>query len=161
MAKALTPKLVVKMMTDEGKTQTEIARDFKVSRQYVHHLAVQGGYESTTTKVTESLPWEVDSSFAKNYVYRMVRAYGRGRMEGNDALGNFTQKLYRNLVKTLTKHNIVVDYNPEYGPISGVTDIGGFAYLPRTAEDENFIFKVREGVRITELGDRIWRLPED
>lgn len=161
MAKGLTPKRVIDMMTFEGKTQNEIAVEFGVSRQYIHKLAIQGGYESSTTKVTESLPWEVDSSFIKNYVYRMVRVYGRERIEGYDALGNFAQRLYRNLVKTLTRHNVVVDYNPEYGPIIGVTDIGGFAYLPRTEKDEDFIFKVREGVRITELGEKIWRLPND
>lgn len=161
MAKALTPKLVLKMMTDEGKTQTEIARDFKVSRQYVHHLAVQGGYKPVTTIVTENFPWEVDRAFIDNPIYTLIRLHGRYLLEGGSSRSDRLTKSVNNFRKQLADFGYVVDYSPEYGPIMGVTKHGGFAYLPRTTEDENFIFKVREGVRITELGEKIWRLPED
>lgn len=54
----------------------------------------------------------------------------------------------------------VIDYNPAYPAIPGVVNTPGFAYVPRTESDEDFIIKIRPGVRITTIGDRIWRLPE-
>ena len=55
---------------------------------------------------------------------------------------------------------MVLDYNPEYPPIMGLTSTPGFAYIPRTEEDEDFMMKIRRGVKVTPLGNRIWRLPE-
>ncbi|WP_144403114.1 hypothetical protein [Corynebacterium singulare] len=64
------------------------------------------------------------------------------------------------LAERLIVFRQVIDYNPAYPAIPGIVNTPGFAYVPRTESDEDFIIKIRPDVRVTTIGDRIWRLPE-
>lgn len=153
---------IVMSMIQEGYRQTQIAEAYGVSRQYVSKLAKQSGYVSTMTIINDNLPREVDPEFQKNTLYQSLRLIGHYNLDGDDAFphSKTSYRKERGLTKKLIVYRQVIDYNPAYPAIPGVVNTPGFAYVPRTESDEDFIIKIRPGVRITTIGDRIWRLPE-
>lgn len=157
---SLSPDLVIWLM-DHGYRQTDIAKEYGVSRQYIHKLAKNGGYISPISTVGENLPWVIDPAFNKNAVYIALRAYGHTRVAGRDAMEPDSVRRADTLIRRLEVFQQVIDYDPDYPPIPGLTNTSGFAYLPRRPEDEDFVVRIRPGVDITPLGDKIWRLPKD
>lgn len=153
---------IVMSMIKEGYKQTEIAKEYGVSRQYVSKLAKQSGYISSMTIINDNLPWEVDSEYQKNTLYQALRLIAHYNLEGEDAFihSETSRRKAQVLTKKLIVFRQVIDYNPAYPAIPGVVNTPGFAYIPRTESDEDFIIKIRPDVRITTIGDRIWRLPE-
>lgn len=144
---------------DQGYRQTDIAKEYGVSRQYINKLAKNGGYISPITTVSQNMPWEVESQFSKNSVYIGLRAFGHIQVAGRSSLEPDSLRRADTLTRRLAIFQQVIDYDAGYPPIPGLTNCNGFAYLPRVAEDEDFIFRVRPGVKITPLGEKIWRLP--
>lgn len=156
----LTPDLVIYLM-NQGIRQTDIAREYGVSRQYVYKLAKKGGHVSPITTVTENMPWDVDNEFLNNHLYQSLRLYGHSRVEGEDALNGSSLTKLNAFKKKIIHYGLVVDYDPDYPAVPGVVNLPGFALLHRTEQDEDFVIKIRPGVRITPLGDKIWRLPRE
>lgn len=148
-------------LVDSGMRQVEVAEKFGVSRQYVNTLLRKAGVESPVTKVTENLPWEVSDAHYLNTIYQAVRLYGHFQVAGIDSLNGSSIAKVRALLRKLTVFNQVVDYDPRYPELPGISNTPGFAYVPRTPQDEDFIVKIRPGVEITPIGDRIWRLPTE
>lgn len=159
MTSPLSPALVNFLM-DQGHRQVDIAREYGVSRQYIHHLAKQGGYNPPTTIVQENLPWDVDPAFVRNSTFIAFRLIGHN-MVAPGKLTEESRERANGLLNRLRKFDVVVDYDPSYPPVIGLTSLPGFAYLPRTAEDENFVMKIKPGTRVTPLGDKIWRMPDE
>lgn len=157
---ALSADLVIWLMA-QGHRQTDIAKEYGVSRQYVHKLAKNGGYVPPITTITENLPWEVDSSCFRNTIYISLRAYGHINLGGPESLEKDTVRRAETLVRRLKVFNQVIDYDPEYPPIPGLSNVNGFAYVPRTEADEDYVIKIRPGVKITPLGEKLWRMPQE
>ncbi|AJI78499.1 hypothetical protein CSING_04790 [Corynebacterium singulare] len=153
---------IVMTMIKEGYRQSDIAREYGVSRQYVSKLAKQSGYISSMTIINDNLPWRVDSDFQKNSLYQSLRLIAHYNLEGEDAFVNAktSRRKAQRLAERLIVFRQVIDYNPAYPAIPGIVNTPGFAYVPRTESDEDFIIKIRPDVRVTTIGDRIWRLPE-
>ena len=159
MTTPLSPDLVMYLM-DNGFRQADIAREYKVSRQYIHKLAKDAGYISPISTVKSNMPWEVEPEFNNNSTLVALRLVGHERV----APGKMTHESRaraNGLLKRLRQFDVVVDYDPDYPPIIGLTNTPGFAYVPREDRDENFIIKIKPGVNITPLGDRIWRMPDE
>ena len=154
----LTPSLVIYLMKS-GQRQTDIAQSYSVSRQYVNKLAKQGGHISPITTVKENMPWEVDPELRRNSTIASFRLVGHAAV-APDNLSEESRERANSLIRRLKEFNVVVDYDPAYPPIIGLTSLPGAKYLPRPEDDEDFIMKIRPGVRITPLGSRIWRLPK-
>ena len=157
----LTPELVLYFI-DQGMKQSEVAREYGVTRQYVNRLAKQGGYVSSMTIINDHLPWEFDTSeYQENTLYQVFRLTATYNLEGDKAFINApsSRRKVRSFVKRLTIYNQVIDFDPDYPPIPGVVNSHGFAYVPRSPEDDDFMMKIRPGVRVTNVGNRIWRLP--
>lgn len=146
-------------MMNKGFRQTDIAREHGVSRQYVNKLAKQGGYESISTEVGENFPWEITPEMYTNTVYHALRLYGHWRVDPEAIEGSSRAKV-RALLRKLELFNQVIDYDPDYPAMPGLTNTPGFAYLPRQGSDEDFVMRIKPGVRVTPLGDRIWRMPD-
>lgn len=158
MSTGLTPSLVLQLI-DDGQSQSQIARDFGVSRQYVSKLAKQGGFENPLNIMYENLPWEVKKDFVNNTIWKNVRRHGIWVSTGK--LGEGDKAHLRSFYRKLLAFNVVVDYDPEYPSIPGISNTNGFAFAARTPEDEDFVVKIRPGTRITAIGDRLWRIPKD
>lgn len=143
----------------QGMTQTELAREYGVTRQYIHKLAKQAGHEPLRTIVTENFPWPIQPDFTKNNLYQALRVVGLWNMDPNMVKPNTLQKL-RGVLRKLQNFNTVLDYDPGYPPVPGLTNTPGFAYVPRAESDENFIVKIKPETRITPIGRKLWRMPE-
>lgn len=159
MFKKATVENVAELM-ERGLKQQEIADLFRVSVQYINKLAIKGGYVPPERIITENLPWEVGSE-SKN-----VTAYTRFRLVGiwnidKDRLTKSSQEEARTFLRRLTKHDVVLDYNPLFPAQPGLFNGPGFAYRPRTARDEDYLMKIRKGINLTKVGELLWRIPEN
>lgn len=159
MRSGLSPELVQTLL-NEGMTQSEIAREFGVSRQYVNKLLKDTGRESPITVVSENLPWEVSPEYYDSVIYANLRIAAHYNLTNGEDLVNSSLVKVRALTRKLLGFRMVVDYDPSYPAIPGVTATPGFAYLPRAEADEDYMIKIRPGVRLTETGKKIWRIPE-
>lgn len=159
MTTPLSPDLVMYLL-DNGYRQVDIAREYGVSRQYIHMLAKDAGYTSPIGTVRDNMPWDVDPEFSKNATLVAFRLVGHERVAPGRMIDESRERA-NGLLKRLRQFNVVVDYDPRYPPIIGLTNTPGFAYVQRTDEDEDFIMKIKPGVRITPLGNKIWRMPPE
>lgn len=159
MSSGLTPGIVLFHM-DQGMKQADIAREYGVSRQYVHSLAKQGGYVSPIGTVGEHMPWEVRPESYKHPSYMAMRLVGHMAVSPSTLELESVERAY-GFIQRLKSFDVVIDYNPSYPPQPGVSNFPGFAYLPRTVEDEDYVMKIRPGVKLTKLGREIWRMPDE
>lgn len=159
MTKPLSPELVMYLL-DNGYRQVDIAHEYKVSRQYIHKLAKDAGYTSPITTVQENLPWSVDPKFSRNATLVALRLVGHERVAPGKMTDDSRARA-NGLLKRLRQFDVVVDYDPSYPPIIGLTNTPGFAYVPREEQDDDFIIRIKPGVKITPLGNKIWRMPNE
>ena len=155
----LTPDIVMSMLKN-GIRQSEIARTYGVSRQYVNKLAKQGGHEPIVTVVSENMPWVVPSEYYGNTLYQGLRLIAHANYGGYETLTGSSLAKIRALLKKLIQFHLVIDFDPSYPAVPTLTNTPGFAYVPRTEVDEDFMIKIKPGVRITPEGDKMWRLPK-
>lgn len=146
-------------LLEEGYRQSEIAKDYGVSRQYVHRLAKQGGHQALVTKVSQNFPWEITDEMYENTIYQALRLLGHYQLDPDKLKGTSRDKL-KAFLRKLTLFNQVVDYDPDYPAVPGLSNTPGFAYVPRTESDKNYAVKIKPGVRITNTGERLWTIPE-
>lgn len=158
MASGLTPATVIYLM-NTGRRQTDIAREYGVSRQYVNKLAKEGGHEPLTTVVTDHFPWPITEEMYPNTLYQAMRLFGHYQLDPEGLTGSSLDKL-RGFVRKLTIFNQVVDYDPRYPAIRGISNTPGFAYLPRREEDKDYVMRLKPETKLTTIGEKIWRLPE-
>ena len=148
-------------LIEDGQTQSEIAREFGVTRQYVSRLAVQGGYVNKSRVVSDNLPWEVHRDFAENTIYKNVRRHGIAMAHGVNAVGRADQAHLRSFHRKLVAFNVVVDYDPSYPAVPGFSNTPGFAFVPRSTRDRDFVIKIRPDLNLTQEGLRLWRMPAE
>lgn len=157
MGKKLTPDLVMKLI-DEGHSQSEIARQFEVSRQLVHKLAKQGGHRPVVSTVTENLPWKVDRRFYQNTAYQAMRLLGHYYLDPDGIKGSSRSKLL-SFLRKLEQFNLVIDYDPSYPAVPGLMNTPGFKYCSRESRDKSYVMKIKPDTRITRVGRYMWKMP--
>ena len=155
---SLTPEIVIALM-DSGMSQSEIARQSGLSRQYVSILAKRGGHVNPWLVVDDNLPWTVPADYTNNTIYKGVRRHGFFMAHGKKAMKSLEYKRLEGLWRKLRVFNQVIDFDPSYEGIPAISQEPGFTYLPRTEKDEDYIIKIRPGVQLTDIGKKIWRLP--
>lgn len=142
-----------------GETQADIARAEGVSRQYVSHLAKKAGWENPFKTMAENIPWDVKSEFGDNTIYKNVRRHGI--WQTTRRLSETDRNQLRSFLQRLELFNVVVDYDPSYPANPGYTNTPGFTYVPREPEDEDYIIRIKPGIRLTHIGRQIWKRPTD
>lgn len=155
----LSPELVIQLM-DEGMTQSAIAREYGVTRQYINILAKRGGHEPVVPIITENMPWSVPAEYYDNTIYQALRLAAHANYAGLDALRGTSQDKLARFVRKLSLFNQVIDFDPSYPAIPGHSNTPGFAFVPRTPADGDYMIKIRPGVRITPTGKKIWKMPD-
>lgn len=143
----------------QGMTQTELAREYGVTRQYIHKLAKQAGHQPLRTIVSENFPWPIKPDFYENHLYITLRAIGTFNLDPT-AVRETTLRGVRSVLRKLQNFNTVIDCDPGYPAVPGLVNTPGFAYVPRAESDENFIVKIKPETRITPIGRKLWRMPE-
>lgn len=147
-----------------GLNQSDVARRYGVSRQNIHNILKRSGYVKAETQQTNlirrNFPWKIeDTEIYDNTVY--VQLWLAARFNDNPkSISQSSVTRVKALIRKLVRFNQVVDYDPDYPEIKGLLNTKGLAFLPRTATDEDFMIKIRPGVKITRAGKRLWRMPD-
>lgn len=158
MSKRITPAYVVSMI-NKGHSQADIAREFGVTPGYINKLAKQGGYKPLTPQITANLPWDIHPAYNTNSVYHSLRLLAHHNMRPGTLKGSSTKKLLAFLRK-LEQFDQVIDYDPDYPAVPGLTNTPGFAYVPRKPRDGDYAIRIREGMKLTPLGRKMWKMPK-
>lgn len=162
MARATAQR--IQELLHAGLSQSDIARRYGVTRQHIHNVLKRSGYvpESTgqTKLIRDNFPWEIeDTEVYGNTVYIQLWLAARFN-DDPDSISKTSIERVRSLVRKLVRFNQVVDYDPDYPWVKGLLNTKGIAFLPRTVGDEDYMIKIRPGVRITPVGETLWRMPD-
>lgn len=159
---ALTPEIVAELLA-KGMTQSAIAKEYDVSRQYVHTLAKQAGHHPEDRSfVTQHIPWQgLTAEHKNNSIYHALRSHARAQLRGDEIVKGQSRVRLLAMYRKLVRFNQVIDFDPNQEPIPSLSNTGGFSYKPREDSDGDYIIKIKPGVHLTEEGKKIWRMPSD
>lgn len=154
---------VARELLESGMTQSEVGKVYGVSRQYVHILAKRAGYEPSKRLNLEGLmPWDEDFSLHwANHVFRGLRAHLKTILLPHEEETIADTRARESLFRKLVRYNQVVDFDPAYKPIKGLSSTGGFKFVPRTTEDKNYIVKIKDGMEETPKFKKLWTMPKE
>ncbi|AKK10420.1 helix-turn-helix domain-containing protein [Corynebacterium uterequi] len=157
----LTADIAIQLL-ESGESQAAIAREFGVTQQYVSKILKGAGYVYVTPSkfVAENMPWDVPTEWRNATIHNSIRLMAFWNMDHELIKGEAVGKLSRFLNKLIV-FNQVVDFNLNYPPIKGLNSKPGFAYVPRTPEDEGMAIKIRPGIRLTAEGRKLWAMPKE
>lgn len=100
------------------------------------------------------MPWHVRNEDSNKMLYLCIRNHGHYMLHGLSLITKTDAQKLTNFYKKLLTYKVVLDYIEQDGKYE-------FVFEQRTPGDEDFIFKIREGVNLTDKGREIWRLPKD
>ena len=158
MAKHQLTLAIIESLKAQGLSQSEIGRQFGVTRQAVSwHVRTYGGSLTPRQKALESWPWIVPTRFNQQSVFRRLRDHGEfwaTKGEGMDfvklsSLRGFYQRL----------EDQVVEFDPALPPSDGISE-GGFAYRERLESDGDLLIRVNQHTHLSDEGRKVWRMPE-
>ena len=149
---------VVEDLMSKGWTQSDIAREYDVTRQYVSWIRhYYGGRLSPREQMLQHFPFQVPARMGQTSPFRRLRDHGEYMATGGVGMSEETLGRLRGFYERL--RNQVLEFDPNIPPIPGVSSQGGWRYVPRTAEDGDLLIRVNEYTDLTEKGKMIWRFP--
>ena len=151
---------IVEALKNKGMTQSDIARAYGVTRQYVSWIKKRyGGRMTPREMVLAEFPWKVNAVQLQASPYRRLRDHGEYMATGGVGMADEKLRRLRSFYKKLRDENLVVEFDPEIPPETGVSKHGGFAYRTRTDEDGDLLIRVNQHTVLTDRGRMIWRFP--
>lgn len=93
-------------------------------------------------------PYVVAEHHMDAYPYRMLRLHGEYLAAGGDDMTPEQLAELRGFYESMRDQ--VIEFHPR----------AGWSYRPREIDDEDRLIGANEHTRITEVGERIWRLPQ-
>ena len=149
---------VIEGLKERGLSQSEIARQFGVTRQAVsYHVRKYGGTLTPRQKALESWPWIVPLRFCSQVPYRRLRDHGEYFATGGEGMSFKKLSDLRGFLRRL--EDFVIEFNPDLPPSDGV-GIGGFAYRQRLESDGDLLIRVNEHTHLSEEGLKVWAMPK-
>lgn len=149
---------VVEDLKAKGYTQSEIARMYGVTRQYISWIRhYYGGRLTPREMVLQHFPFQVPSHQTQTSPYRRLREHGEFMATGGVGMDESKLARLRGFYRRLRDQ--VIEFDPRIPPIPGVSSQGGWAYRPRRKSDEDLLIRVNEYTDLTEQGRVIWRFP--
>lgn len=158
----LSAELARQLHEDEGVSVVDIARMFNVSRTTVYNYLPSK--KETRTPYQEALaqfPWDVPASMKRSAPYYRMRDHGEYMATDGDGMSLDKLERLRSFWKKLRDYKLVLVFDPSLPPMPGLSNAGGFAYLPREPRDKNRLIRVNEHTKLTPEFDLIWVLPEE
>ncbi|UYP18755.1 XRE family transcriptional regulator [Rhodococcus sp. Z13] len=156
------PKLTLAIVEDlksKGYTQSDIARMYGVTRQYVSWIKhTYGGHLTPRERIMREFPWKVPTAMTQQSPYRRLREHGEYVVTGGKGMDRVKLTRLRGFYAKLRDH--VLEFDPFIPPQPGVANRGGFAYRPRLDSDGDLLIRVNEHTNLTERGREIWRFPD-
>ena len=148
---------IIEGLKERGLSQSEIARQFGVTRQAVsYHVRKYGGTLTPRQKALESWPWIVPVRFANQVPYKRLRDHAEFYATKGEGMSPEKLSLLRLFYKRI--EGFVVEFDPDLPPSDGV-GIGGFAYRERLDSDGDLLIRVNEHTHLSEEGLKVWRRP--
>ncbi|GAT16647.1 helix-turn-helix domain-containing protein [Mycolicibacterium thermoresistibile] len=154
----LTPA-IVEDLKGKGYSQSEIARRYGVTRQYISWIKYNydGRLTPTEQLLQQHFPFQVPTEMGQTSPYRRLRDHGRYVATWGVGMDNGTLGRLRGFYRKLQDQ--VLEFDPNIPPIPGVSSKGGWRYVPRTADDGDLMIRVNDYTELTDEGRRVWRLP--
>ncbi len=151
---------LIEELKRKGFNQTQIADMFDVSRQAVsYHTVTYNGSRTPRQEVGDHYPWKLPSEIAQQGPPRRIRDLGEFVATGGKGMSEESLRRLRNFLKKLKDQNLVLEYNPNFPPVQGFANKGGFRFQPRRPEDGDLVVRANKYTRLTPEGLTIWRFP--
>ncbi|AEV52130.1 hypothetical protein [Rhodococcus phage RGL3] len=151
---------IVEALKNKGRTQSDIAREYGVTRQHVSWIVkTYGGTQTPRQKLLEHFPWEVPSKQLASSPYRNMRNHAEYMATGGVGMGAPELKRLRNFYQKLQDENLVLEFDPNIPGEPGFAINGGFALRPREESDGDLMIRVNEYTKLSDEGKRLWRFP--
>jgi hypothetical protein len=158
MAKHQLTLAIIESLKAQGLSQSEIGRQFGVTRQAVSfHVRKYGGTLTPRQKALESWPWIVPTRFGSQSPYRRLRDHGEFMATGGKGMDYTKLSLLKGFYERLKDK--VVEFDPGLPP-SDAGSFGGFAYRDRLESDGDLLIRVNQHTHLSDEGRKIWRLPD-
>lgn len=149
---------VIDHLKNRGMNQSEIARMYDVTRQYISWIKYYHGGRLTPREVIlQSFPFKVPAELTQASPYRRLRDHGEYVATGGVGMSTDKIKRLRSFYRNM--RSAVVEFDPDLPPSPGVANKGGWAFRQRTLVDENRLIRVNDHTVLTDDGDEIWRVP--
>jgi hypothetical protein len=165
----LTPAIINALRRhDPSITQAQIAREYGVTRQRVSQIfdeyarsIERSPKERERAMQRKHWPFPSGARFHGGSIEIRMRDHLRYAANGTEWMSKRTVYLLGRFYHRLAKENVVVEFDPSIPPGPGAST-GGWAFVPRTPEDKDLIFRVNEHTRDLDETDRLlWRLPKE
>jgi transcriptional regulator with XRE-family HTH domain len=151
---------IVEALKNSGLSQSDVARQYGVTRQYVSWIKhTYGGRLTPREAILKEFPFQVPEAQGQTSPYRRLRDHGEYVATGGVGMTEDQLKRLRSFYRKLREENVVLEFDPNIPPISGVSNKGGWAYRERLPEDGDLLIRVNEFTNITDKGRDIWRFP--
>lgn len=149
---------IIESLKSKGFSQSDIARQFGVTRQAVSwHKRHYGGRLSPKEMVLEHFPWSVPAPMQQASPFRRIRDHGEYIATGGVGMDEVKLSRLRTFYRNLRNENYVIEFDPEIPPAPGFAVTGGFAFRDRIASDADLLIRVNEHTFLTDKGRMIWR----
>jgi hypothetical protein len=151
---------LIEELKRKGYNQTQIAQMFDVSRQAVsYHKVTYNGSRTPREAVRDDFPWKLPSEISSQAPARRIRDLGEFVATGGKGMQEQKLTKLRNFLKKLKDGDLVLEYNPDFPPIQGFANKGGFRLQPRRPSDGDLLIRNNKHTRLTKQGRMIWRFP--
>lgn len=155
----LTPAEIDRLK-NKGLTQSDIARLYQVTRQYISWIKYyHGGRLTPREEVMKHWPFVVPADMTQTSPFKRLRDHGEYVATGGVGMSEDKLSRLRKFYQRLRDENLVVEFDPRIPPIEGVSNKGGWAFRKRRASDLNMLIRVNEYTDLTDYGKRVWVLP--
>nr|WP_090281499.1 helix-turn-helix transcriptional regulator [Mycolicibacterium komanii]CRL77976.1 hypothetical protein CPGR_04982 [Mycolicibacterium komanii] len=149
---------IIEDLKRKGYTQSDIARMYGVSRQYISWIKhYYGGRLTPREQVLQHFPFQVPTKMGQTSPYRRLREHGEYMATGGVGMDKVALGRLRGFYKKL--QDKVLEFDPTIPPIPGVSSQGGWRYVPRLPTDHDLLIRVNEYTQLTQEGRMIWRFP--
>jgi transcriptional regulator with XRE-family HTH domain len=144
----------------KGYSQSEIARMYGVSRQWVSLIVHNyGGSRTPRQVVMDEWPFEVPAELCHAMPYKRLRDHAEYVATRGKGMSEEKLKRLRGFYERLRSENAVVEFDPAIPPITGVSSVGGWALRKRKPSDHNLLIRVNKHTSLSEKGEMIWAWP--
>jgi transcriptional regulator with XRE-family HTH domain len=151
---------IVEALKNKGLSQSDIARQYGVTRQYVSWIKhTYGGRLTPRELALQHFPFQVPVEMGQTSPYRRLRDHSEYIATGGVGMTEDQLQRLRTFYRKLREGNQVLEFDPNIPPIPGVSSNGGWAYWERLPEDGDLLIRVNEFTNITDKGRDIWRFP--
>lgn len=111
--------------------------------------------------VRNAWPWNTSEAHEEAEPCQSLREFGEYMATGGRGMAEDKLARIRAWLLWLRGQNLVLEFDPDLPPVPGVSPSGGFAYRPRTTNDDDLLIRVNGHTNLSEEGAMIWRWPPE